>query len=206
MFTGLIEACVPILEFEPRGTGARMVVGGPTAELEDPWRPVLGESVATSGCCLTVVEFGPSGELTYDLSAETLEKTWFGPESVGKRVNLERSLRLGARLGGHLVSGHVDSLGRVVGIEDRGDGGTWMRFEGPAGFGRWLVDKGSVAVDGISLTVVEPEGDRFSVALIPETLARTNLGVAQIGTPLHLEADQLGKWVAHLVAPWRPPQ
>ena len=118
MFTGLIEACVPILEFEPRGTGARMVVGGPTAELEDPWRPVLGESVATSGCCLTVVEFGPSGELTYDLSAETLEKTWFGPESVGKRVNLERSLRLGARLGGHLVAQVVND-GHAVGVEDR---------------------------------------------------------------------------------------
>lgn len=203
MFTGLIETSAPVVSFEARGAGARLVVGAPPAALEDPWRPVLGESIAASGCCLTVASIAADGGTAYDLSAETLRLTWFGPDSVGRPVNLERSLRFGARLGGHLVSGHVDALGHVAERVDADDGGAVLRFEGPVGFGRWLVPKGSVAVDGVSLTVIEPDGDSFGVALIPETLARTNLGAATVGTPVHLEADPLGKWVAHLIEPWR---
>jgi riboflavin synthase len=119
----------------------------------------------------------------------------------GVRLSLERALKLGDRLDGHLVSGHVDGVGRLVGREQSGDGGALVELEGPEGFERWLVEKGSVTVDGISLTVVRPRGRRFCVALIPLTLARTTLGSAAPGARVNLEADALGKWVERLLAP-----
>ncbi len=198
MFTGLVEACVTVVSFTRRGTGARIVVGGPELPPEAPrWKPALGESIAIAGCCLTVATID-RGRTGYDLSRETLERTWFGARDGGP-VNLERSVRLIDRLGGHLVSGHVDGLGRIVEIEDARDGGRVFRFEAPAAFERWLIEKGSVAVDGVSLTVVAPRGRRFSAAVIPETLRRTSLGGAEVGQGVHLEADQIGKWVEKLL-------
>ncbi len=170
--------------------------------------------MAVSGCCLTVIECRdphsgdpvpadtPGSDVVFDLSAETVACTHFGSLVVGDVVNLERALAFGDRLGGHVVSGHVDGRGTIVGIDDSGDGGKLIHFEAEGDFSRYLVEKGSVTIDGISLTIVRPEGGRFSVAIIPETLRVTTLGVNSVGDPVHLEADQLGKWVEHLMAPY----
>lgn len=210
MFTGLVEAAARLRSVEPAGAGRRIVVEAP-----DPaWAVGLGESVAVSGCCLTVVEGRdpasgavvaadtPGADMVFDLSAETIACTHFGRLGAGDLVNLERALAMGDRLGGHVVSGHVDGKGTLVGLEDSGDGGKLFTFEAEGDFGRYLVDKGSVSVDGISLTIVRPEGNRFAVAVIPETLRVTTLGTARVGDPVHLEADQFGKWVEQLLQPW----
>ncbi len=200
VFTGLVEACVPVLGAERRGTGLRLRVARP-ARAADGEAFVVGpgDSVAVSGCCLTVVPESAAGELAFDLSSETLARTWFAALAPGRRVNLERALRLGDRLDGHMVSGHVDAVGQVADIERTGDGGWRLTCEVPPGFERWLVDKGSVTVDGVSLTVVHPVGRRFDVAVIPHTLAVTHLGEAVVGQPVNLEADLVGKWVERLV-------
>ena len=206
MFTGLVETTLAVLSLEPKGSGgfgARLRLPQPEFAPDlPPWEPELGESLSISGCCLSLAALEPDGALIFDLSAETLERTWFRDARPGRAVNLERSVRLADRLGGHLVSGHVDGRGEIVGIEDPGDGGRLFTFEVEPGFERYLIEKGSVAVDGISLTVVEPQGRRFGVAVIPETLARTSLGTASVGQSVHLEADQIGKWVERLLE-WR---
>ena len=202
MFTGLVETAVPVLGFEPHGAGARLTLPRPPAEdLACAWDPAPGDSVAVSGCCLTVVEVTSAGETRYDLSAETLARTWFASQR-DRPVNLERPLRLFDRLGGHLVTGHVDGLGRIRATTDSKDGGRLFTFEVEPGFERWLIDKGSVCVDGISLTVVAPRERSFDVAVIPETLRRTSLGTARRGAAVHLEADAIGKWVEKLAGPW----
>ena len=208
MFTGLVEACVEIRRATPQGSGLRLQVPRPTPGYEAQ----RGDSVAVSGCCLTVAGFArPDGrdaspgeaaataDLLFDLSAETLSRTWFGSARPGSWVNLERSLRLGDRLGGHLVSGHVDGLARVLALTATGDGGARLEVEVDPGLERYLVPKGSIALDGISLTVVEPSGARFWVALIPQTLAVTSLGRARPGARLHAEADMVGKWIERLL-------
>lgn len=197
MFTGIVEGVAPVVAFERRGAGARLLVAAPQFAFE--FAP--GDSISVSGCCLTALHGAvPGRPLEFDLSDETLQRTWLGGLAPGQELNLERAVRLSDRLGGHLVSGHVDGLGRVSEIADRGDGGRWIRFEGPPGFERYLVQKGSVAVDGVSLTVVEPQGRSFAVAVIPATLARTTLGRAQLGATVHLEADLIGKWIEQLLA------
>jgi riboflavin synthase len=198
MFTGLVEGKARVRRVEPRGRGLRLVLQPVGAGFE----AVLGQSIAVSGACLSVAEAPrPGGELAFDLSAETLERTWFAGLREGQELNLERALRIGERLDGHLVSGHVDGVGRLLGREASGDGGALLQFEGPAGFERWLVEKGSVTVEGVSLTVVRPQGRRFSVALIPLTLERTTLGALESGAPVNLEADAIGKWVERLLEP-----
>lgn len=200
VFTGLVEGLAEVRALRRAGRGAQLEVGPPTLGRGAPrWRPVPGESIAISGCCLTVSAVGRGGTTRYDLSPETLSRTWFRGLSAGRRVNVERAVRLADRLGGHLVSGHVDGVGRVTESEASGDGGRLLSFEVPRGFERWLLPKGSIAVDGISLTIVAPRGRRFRVAVIPETLARTTLAEARPGTPVHLEGDGIGKWVAHLL-------
>lgn len=195
MFTGLISHHVPLAALEPRGAGLRLSFVNPWSADADP--VASGESIAVSGVCLTALP--PIGSrLEFDLSAETLERTWFRDASPGCALNLERSVRLADRLGGHLVSGHVDGIGRIVAIDDAGDGGRRLAIQADA-IARYLVHKGSVALDGISLTVIEPRAGRFDVAVIPATLAATSLGQARVGQALHLEADMIGKWVEKLV-------
>ena len=208
MFTGLIEACVPARRLLPRGSGVRLVVASPGPD----WALARGASIAVSGACLSLVaradprtgepvpDDDPRGDLVFDLSAETLARTWFGAIEPGRRVNLERALRLDARLDGHLVSGHVDGRGAVVAVEDTGDGGRRLEIEVAAELARFLVDKGSLTVDGVSLTVVEPRGARCSFAIVPITLEKTSLGAARAGDPVHVEADLLGKWIDRLLA------
>jgi riboflavin synthase len=201
MFTGLIEACVPVRSWEIRGRGGVLVLPSPEiapGEAE-PWSAAPKESIAVCGCCLTVAALESDGAMIFELSSETIDCTWFGELEPGRIVNLERPVRLIDRLGGHMVSGHVDGSAVIRAIEDSGDGGRLFRFEANEGFERYLVEKGSVCVDGISLTIVDPEERTFEVAIIPETLKRTNLGPAVVGQNVHLEADQIGKWVEQLL-------
>ncbi len=207
MFTGIVEARGRVRAWERRGTGGKLLLELPTpgsaGAPATPFAGRLGESIAISGVCLTLVE-GPSGALAFDLSAETLARTWFSTGlEPGREVNLERALCLGERLGGHLVTGHVDGLGHLVAREPDGAGGACLTFEVAPGLERYLIEKGSIAVDGVSLTVVAPRGRRFDVALIPHTLAATTLGALAPREAVHLEADAIGKWVEQFVAPYK---
>jgi riboflavin synthase len=207
MFTGLVEACVPVRRVEPRAEGMRLWLPAP----EPDWRVGAGDSIAVSGACLSVVGsadpdtgemYGRSvagADLVFDLSAETLARTWFAGLRPGASVNIERPLALGERLDGHLVAGHVDGVGRVVAVEDSRDGGRVMRIGVGSALERYLVDKGSVTIDGVSLTVVSPDGGRFDVALIPITLQKTSLGAATAGRDVNVEVDLIGKWIERLM-------
>lgn len=191
MFTGLVEALGTVRSLAPLGGGAgrKLVVEAPgiTGEL------TLGESVAVNGACLTVVAHDEA-TCHFEVGPETLARTNLGELSAGDRVNLERSLRLGDRLGGHLVQGHIDGVGRVAERQLQGEWETvWFRC--PAELAAQMVSKGSVAVDGVSLTLVDVEAERFSVALIPHTLANTTLGFKQPGAAVNLETDLLAKYV-----------
>lgn len=203
MFTGIVEALVPIQSVESRGTGARLVVRAPALE---GWEPGLGDSISLCGACLTVAELlpgrnGGAPDMAFDLSRETLACTWMEDLASGDKVNLERALLFSARLDGHLVSGHVDGVGQVVAVRDSGDGGAEVDFEVPEELTRYLVDKGSVTLDGVSLTVVRPAGRRFTVAVIPLTLELTRLGQARPGDRVNVEVDLVGKWVERLLGP-----
>lgn len=207
MFTGIVEASPAVREVARRGEGMLLTVPAPGGD----WSVSEGESVAISGACLTVAGLRdprscapvpggtPGADMLFDLSAETLARTWFGELEPGRRVNLERSLRLGDRLSGHLVSGHVDGQGRIDAIEDSGDGGRLFTFELEAPLERYLIEKGSITLDGISLTVVGPSGPRFQVAVIPVTLELTTLGAAEVGQRVNVEADLVGKWIERLL-------
>jgi riboflavin synthase len=218
MFTGIIEGSgtVAALAVAPDGSGARL-------QIEARWLAgelAVGDSVAVNGCCLTVAALTPAG-FAADLVAETLRRTTLGGLAARDRVNLERPLAVGGRLGGHLVQGHVDGVGHV--LERRQVGGS----AGPDGTGgsggalaappvnglevrvgldpalaRYLVHKGSIAVDGVSLTVAEVGPDWFAVALVPHTLQVTTLGDRRPGDPVQLEVDVVAKYVERLVQPW----
>jgi riboflavin synthase len=190
MFTGLVEAIGEVHDMAPEPPGRRLVVAAPAIASE----AVLGESIAVNGCCLTVVEV--DGErISFQAGPETLSRTNLGELRRGWRVNLERSLKLGDRFGGHLVTGHIDGLGTVAERQDAGDW-TTIWFRAPRELTRQMASKGSVAVDGVSLTLVAVEDERFSVQLIPHTLAVTTLGQRQAGDRVNIETDLLAKYVA----------
>lgn len=194
MFTGLVEGQGTIRGITPEGGAIRLDVELPATMTEGLG---IGDSVAINGCCLTVIEIDGS-VAAFQAGTETLSKTNLGRLDVGHPANLERSLPVDGRLGGHFVQGHVDGVGEVVSIDRDGEWVT-MWFRVPVLLARLLVSKGSVAVDGISLTVVGVEDDRFSVALIPHTLEVTTLGIRNVGDPVNIETDILGKYVERLL-------
>jgi riboflavin synthase len=197
MFTGIITALGNIRAIDPIGQGRdmRLVIETPAAWLSEP--PVaLGASIACSGCCLTAVAFGADW-FAVDASAETLAHTKLGTWGVGSRVNLERSLRIGDELGGHLVSGHVDAVGTAVSAVAENASTRWV-FRVPAEISRFIAVKGSVAVDGVSLTVNEVRGDIFGVNIISHTAAVTGFGTLRPNEPVNIEIDTLARYVARL--------
>ncbi|HVP27988.1 MAG TPA: riboflavin synthase [Myxococcota bacterium] len=189
MFTGIVETMGRVVELARGAELASLVIEAPGV-VEGV---KLGDSIAVNGCCLTVTAIaGP--RLTFQAVAETLARTNLGDLAQGSAVNLERALRADQRLDGHIVQGHVDATGRVRGIERRGED-VRLYVDCDAAFAELLVDKGSVAIDGVSLTVVAPEHAGFHVALIPHTLEATTLGRRRPGERVNLEADVLGKYV-----------
>jgi riboflavin synthase len=195
MFTGLVEGMGRVSELRSEGDAVlRVAIEVPECMAGEA---SLGESVAINGCCLTVVEFS-DGLWRFQAGEETLSKTTLGNLKPGDRVNLERSLRADARLGGHFVQGHVDGTGTVSNIDRDGE---WIRmaFEVPRKLSQLMVPKGSIAVDGVSLTIVDALPESFSIALIPHTLEVTTLGHRRVGDLVNLEADILGKYVLKLL-------
>ncbi|MEX0716033.1 MAG: riboflavin synthase [Planctomycetaceae bacterium] len=195
MFTGLVEARGTVCEMHPAGDAAQLAVEVPPALTESAR---LGDSLAINGCCLTVVAI-EGNRLAFDAGSETLTRTNLGALAAGDAVNLERPLAADGRLGGHFVQGHIDGTGTVERLDRAGEWIT-MWFRVPPPLARQMVSKGSVAVDGISLTLVDVEADRFSVALIPHTLEVTTLGTRQIGDRVNIETDILGKYVEKMLA------
>lgn len=193
MFTGLIEDVGKIVSLRLVERAAVLTVKtGLSLRAMD-----LGASIAVNGACLTVVKKG-KGEFTVDMSPETLERTSLKDLRPGSFVNLERPMRLNDRLGGHLVTGHVDGVATVASIEEKGEF-TFFKFRVPRRLGAFVVSKGSVAVDGISLTVNECGARQFSVALIPFTLQHTNLRARRVGDKVNIETDLIGKYVSNLM-------
>lgn len=194
MFTGIIEDLGTVESLQLTGHGAVISVHTslPISEIN------IGDSIAVNGACLTVISKGP-GRFAMDISAETLRCTGLGDLKPSRRVNLERCLTLGKLLGGHLVSGHVDGIGRVVSIKPEGDSKLFS-FEVAPAQARYLVEKGSIAIDGISLTIFSVEDCNFSVELIPHTLRSTTLGFKQPGDTVNIENDMLVKYVEKLLA------
>jgi len=190
MFTGIVLEVGTVAAFD----GARLVVEAPETATD----AAVGDSVSVAGVCLTVVE-AESGRLAFDVVPETVSRTMLRHLEPGSTVNLEPSLRVGDRLGGHVVQGHVDAVGRVRSIEPEGDSRR-LWIDAPAAVLGYCIEKGSIAVDGVSLTVAAFDDDGFEVALIPHTLAVTTLGRLAPGDELNLEADVLGKVVERLVA------
>lgn len=198
MFTGIIEHLGHVANLNPIPGGARLELE--PIDFGSPLR--RGESVAVNGVCLTSLP-NDRGVFVADLSNETLAVTSLGSLTSGSRVNLERALSLGAHLGGHIVQGHVDAVGTLADVRREGDFAVY-RWNFPRAFGDFIISKGSIAVDGVSLTVVEPDDESFAAALIPETLARTNLGASRVGDPVNLEFDMMAKYAVKLLGPYRP--
>jgi riboflavin synthase len=193
MFSGIVTDVGTVERMAPQQGGARLTIRPHALPVDELAR---GESIACSGCCLTVAERG-GGLVSFDAVPETLSRTTIGSWRAGARVNLERSLAVGDRLGGHLVQGHVDAVGEVMARTAEGQGARLV-ISLPAAIAALVAEKGSIAVDGVSLTVARAGRDRFEVALIPETLARTTLGEAGPGTRVNLEADVVARHVARL--------
>jgi riboflavin synthase len=195
MFTGIVEELGVVEALVDQGDAVRLTVRGPHVTLDAG----LGDSIAVNGCCLTVAERDQE-TFTADVMRETLEKTSLGALAPGDRVNLERAVTPQTRLGGHIVQGHVDGTGQVL---SRTPSEHWevVAISLPTDIARYLVPKGSITVDGVSLTVVDVTPHGFTVSLIPETLARTTLGLKQAGDPVNLEVDVIAKYVERLLDP-----
>ena len=196
MFTGIIEALGRVRAIDHREGGARLEIAATTAVSD----VTAGDSIAVNGCCLTVVDSG-HGWWAGDVVIETMERTALGSLEAGEPVNLERPLRLSDHLGGHLVQGHVDAIGHVAARSSLADGSTLFTFSAPPEVLRYVVRKGSVAIDGISLTVASLGDEVFDVAVIPHTLAVTTLGHKEQGAAVNLEADLIAKYVERLLVP-----
>jgi riboflavin synthase len=196
VFTGIVEELGSVVAVEPLADSARLRIRGPLVTSD----AVHGASIAVNGVCLTVVEHG-DGEFAADVMQETLDRSSLGALVPGSPVNLERPVTLAARLGGHLVQGHVDGTGTIL---DRVPSEHWevVRIALPDGLGKYVVEKGSITVDGVSLTVVEAHDDWFSVSLIPTTLELTTLGAKSAGDPVNLEVDVVAKYVERMLQ-WR---
>ncbi|HEV7864264.1 MAG TPA: riboflavin synthase [Acidimicrobiia bacterium] len=199
MFTGLVEELGTVRAVVPNATGARLEIEAATV-LDDA---VLGASIAVNGCCLTVIDFGgvelAEGWWAADAVEETLRRTCLGALAAGDRVNLERPVRLSDRLGGHIVQGHVDGVGEIAEREVLADGSTRVSIAAPDSVLRYVVEKGSIAVDGVSLTVAGVDDKTFEFALIPHTATVTTLGIKGPGAPVNLEVDLLAKYVERLM-------
>ena len=196
MFTGIVEELGELVGREDLTDAARLVIQGPTVTSDARH----GDSIAVNGVCLTVVDVTPGGRFSADVMRETLERSSLGSLQVGSPVNLERAAALNSRLGGHIVQGHVDGTGTVI---SRTPSEHWevVRIALPPQLSRYVVEKGSITVDGISLTVSGLADDWFEVSLIPTTLAMTTLGTAPVGTPVNLEVDVIAKYVERLLTP-----
>ncbi|MFD9854778.1 riboflavin synthase [[Kitasatospora] papulosa] len=194
MFTGIVEELGEVTAVEKLDDASRFRLRGPVVTEGAKH----GDSIAVNGVCLTVVDLGEN-EFTADVMAETLDRSSLGALAAGSRVNLERPMALGGRLGGHLVQGHVDGTGHIV---ERKVSENWelVTVSLPAGLAHYVVEKGSITVDGVSLTVVDAGPDFFTISLIPTTLALTTLGLKQPGDPVNLEVDVLAKYVERLLA------
>ena len=195
MFTGLIEGVGRVAALEPRGGDVRLRIAVGSLPFADV---ALGESIAVSGVCLTVIEFD-AGSFAADASTETLGLTTLGGMVVGQAVNLERAMRPTDRLGGHLVSGHVDGVGRVLSVHDDARAQRW-RFAAPASLSKYIATKGSICVDGVSLTVNAVDGEGFDVALIPHTVSHTAFASTRVGDPVNLEIDLVARYVERLLS------
>ncbi|MER6104916.1 riboflavin synthase [Streptomyces sp. NPDC001832] len=193
MFTGIVEELGEVTAVEKLGDASRFRLRGPVVTEGAKH----GDSIAVNGVCLTVVDFGEH-EFTADVMAETLNRSSLGALEVGSRVNLERPMAVGGRLGGHIVQGHVDGTGRIV---EREISENWeiVKISLPADLTRYVVEKGSITVDGVSLTVVDAGPDYFTISLIPTTLALTTLGIKEPGDPVNLEVDVIAKYVERLL-------
>ena len=194
MFTGIVEELGEVVGKDDLADAARFVIRGPVVTADAGH----GDSIAVNGVCLTVVDVLPDGRFSADVMAETLDRSSLGGPAVGSPVNLERAAALNSRLGGHIVQGHVDGTGSVI---SRTPSEHWevVRIALPAALSRYLVEKGSITVDGISLTVSGLGPDWFEVSLIPTTLAMTTLGAAPVGAMVNLEVDVIAKYVERLL-------
>ncbi len=193
MFTGIIEHLASVKNLSLKAGGGELFL-----DFSDFYNDLtLGESIAVNGTCLTIKEI--SGKVvSFDVSGETLKKTTLGKLRYGENVNIERALRVGDRLGGHFVTGHVDGIGTVKGKKQSADQ-CIMFFSVEKGLADMMIEKGSIAIDGISLTIVDFVDGAFSVALIPYTLASTTLGFKKVGDPVNIETDMMGKWIKKLL-------
>ncbi len=202
MFTGIVSDVGEVLDIERLGERNRLAI----ASRYDPATIAVGASIANAGVCLTVVAVEPldaGSRLAFDVGAETLAVTTLGSWRKGTKVNLERSLRIGDELGGHMVSGHVDGLTTILSRRDF-DGMAHYRFRAPEALAKFIAVKGSVALDGTSLTVNAVDGDAFEVLLIPHTLEVTTWGARQAGDPVNIEVDQMARYAARLLESMPP--
>lgn len=190
MFTGIIQTVGTVAKLD----GAKLVVQADTAAWDDPMK--LGESISINGCCLTLAQMAEG--FCFQLSEETMARTTLGGLQPGDMVNVERAMRPSDRFGGHIVLGHVDAVGELLGINEQGEAHVF-RFEAPQGYGKYLVDKGSITIDGISLTAVRPFAGAFDVWVIPHTYEHTNLSARKSGDKVNLEFDVIAKHVERLV-------
>lgn len=195
MFTGIVEETGKVVAFTRGADSWKLQIAAEVA-LQDV---ALGDSIAVNGCCLTVTQF-EAGHVWFDVLEETRRVTNLSTLEAGAAVNLERALRFGGKIGGHFVTGHVDGQGIIEVFEPRG-ADHYLKVRAPAGQGRYLIHKGSITIDGISLTVAEVAGDTFAVWLIPTTIQVTNLREKRAGAPVNLEFDLLGKYIEKLAAP-----